>query len=81
MIIFLKKITFLKIKLNKMPELNSTAFFEVDWTWWYMALTLAFGKQRQTDLCDLEARLLYTIRTCLKKGEGRRRRGEGRERG
>jgi hypothetical protein len=28
--------------------------------WWHTPLTLAFRRQRQEDLCEFEARLVYT---------------------
>lgn len=48
--------------------------------WWYMALILAFSGQRQPDLCELKAilvyidsfmpdRLRYTLRPCRKQNK------------
>jgi hypothetical protein len=42
------------------------------WAWWYMPLIPALGKQRQVDLCELEATLVYKQASGLIIETGRR---------
>ena len=37
----------------------------LEWVWWHMALIPALRSQRQTDLCEFEASLVYIVSSTI----------------
>ena len=48
-------ISYSHTKINTKEDLSSSGW------WWQMPLILALGKQRQVDLCEFEASLVYKV--------------------